>query len=225
MTELRFTLLQDGQARPKTLSVDRLVIAGWTGRDKAAVDKHIRELEAIGVKAPASTPVYYPVSASRLTFAETLQVTGADSSGEVEFVVIADGDDLYLGVGSDHTDRTVETYDITVSKQMCDKPIAPELWALQEVLPHWDRLILRSWAVEKGDRALYQEGAVSNMLPPLDLLRGSGLQGAPGWAALYGGTLPAIGGIRPADVFEFELEDPVLGRRIAHRYVTRPLHA
>ena len=29
---------------------------------------------------------------------------------------------IFVGLGSDHTDRKVETYSVTVSKQMCDKP-------------------------------------------------------------------------------------------------------
>jgi hypothetical protein len=32
------------------------------------------------------------------------------------------------------------------------------------------------------------------------------------------GTFAAKGGIRPATVFEFEMEDPVLGRKISHSY-------
>jgi hypothetical protein len=40
---------------------------------------------------------------------------------------------------------------------------------------------------------------------------------------MYCGTLPAKGGIRPADGFAFELEDPVLKRKISHRYMTKVL--
>jgi hypothetical protein len=40
---------------------------------------------------------------------------------------------------------------------------------------------------------------------------------------MFGGTFPAIGGIRPADRFEFELEDPVLQRRLAQAYDVRSL--
>ena len=36
---------------------------------------------------------------------------------------------LWVGTGSDHTDREVEKYGVTVSKQMCDKPVAPVFWA------------------------------------------------------------------------------------------------
>src|SRR5258708_28829629 len=48
------------------------------------------------------------------------------------------------------TDREVETYGVTVSKQMCDKPLAPLFWPYDEVAPHWDRLMLRHLVI--GDR-------------------------------------------------------------------------
>src|SRR6478752_6414465 len=44
-----------------TFPVNELVIAGWTGRDEAALRKHIRELEEIGVKPPKTTPIFYRV--------------------------------------------------------------------------------------------------------------------------------------------------------------------
>jgi hypothetical protein len=40
---------------------------------------------------------------------------------------------------------------------------------------------------------------------------------------MFGGTLAAIGGVRPTGDFSFELEDPVLGRKIAHTYRVRTL--
>jgi hypothetical protein len=35
---------------------------------------------------------------------------------------------------------------------------------------------------------------------------------------MFCGTLSARGGVRPSEVFEVELDDPVLGRKIQHRY-------
>jgi hypothetical protein len=200
--------------------IRQLIVAGWTGRDRIAQEKHIAELELLGVRRPAATPVYYRVSSSRLTTSESIEATGNDSSGEVEFVVLMIGGSLWIGVGSDHTDRQVETYNITVSKQMCDKPIAREMWPFDELKDHWDSLVLRSWAVKGGNRCLYQEGTVSAMLHPQDLIEGY-LRAGGSWdegAAMLGGTLAAIGGIRPADRFEFELEDPIHGRRLVHGY-------
>lgn len=208
-----------------TLSLDRetdvplhtAIIAGWTGRDRVALEKHIAELEELGVKRPPTTPVFYRVSASRLSTAPLMEACGSASSGEVEFVLLKHAGRLWVGVGSDHTDREVETYNITVSKQMCDKPIAPAFWELDSVAGHWDRLVLRSFVVEKGERVLYQEGSVASMLSPDDLLRRWDQDLADG-TVMFCGTLAARGGIRPAERFEYELEDPVTGRRLAHGY-------
>jgi len=209
----------DGRQVPLTLTIRQAVIAGWTGRDPVARDKHIAELEALGIARPASTPIYYRVAARRLTTASAIEVSGSDSSGEVEFVLIGAPGRIFVGVGSDHTDRKVETYGVTVSKQMCDKPIAPTLWDLAEVKGHWDQLLLRSYAVIGGERVLYQEGKLDGMLGVDDLIaRGFDGGKLPDGCAVFGGTFAAKGGIRPASRFEFELEDPVLKRNIYHGY-------
>src|SRR5499427_6321952 len=160
--------LVNGAAR--RIDVTQLVIAGWTGRDGASVEKHIAELEAIGVKRPRAVPIFYRVSADLLTTAREVDVVGEHSSGEVEFVLVSAPDGMYVGVGSDHTDRKVEAYGVTVSKQMCPKPIGRELWPLADVEAHWDSLELRSHVVRGGRRILYQRGPVSKMLAPRELI-------------------------------------------------------
>ena len=205
--------------------IHQVILAGWTGRDHVAQAKHIAELELLGVRRPPTIPVYYRVSSSRLTTADSIEVTGSDSSGEVEFIILQHGGSLWIGAGSDHTDRKVEAYNITVSKQMCDKPVARTVWLFDELNDHWDSLILRSWVVSHGDRSLYQEGHVSEMLHPRDLIAGYARDGGTlnEGTAMFSGTLAAMGGIRPADRFEFELEDPVLKRRLVHGYDIRSL--
>src|SRR3990170_8233782 len=198
-----------------TYRISELVIAGWTGRDQAALHKHIRELEALGVKPPKTTPIFYRVAASLLTTAGEIEVSGPDSSGEVEFVLVKDEKGLFITVGSDHTDRKAETIGVALSKQLCAKPVSPASWRYDEVKPHWERLMLRSWA----DGELYQEGPVTAMRAPEDLLqRFGGLRS--GWA-MFCGTLAAKGGIRPAGRFAMELDDPVLGRRLRHEYAVK----
>ena len=193
-----------------------LVIAGWTGRDEAALRKHIKELEEIGVKAPKSTPIFYRVAAGLFGYDTEIQVSGPDTSGEVEFVLLQKPDGLWVTVGSDHTDRKAETIGVTLSKQLCHKPTCPQAWRYDEVKPHWEKLVLRSWA----DGKLYQEGTVAAMRSPEDLLSRHPLK--PGWA-MYCGTLAAQGGIRPAARFRMELADPVLDRRLSHEYAIRVL--
>ena len=188
-----------------------LIIAGWTGRDEDALRKHIRELEEIGVKPPKTTPIFYRVAASLFAYSNEIQVSGPDTSGEVEFVLMQDRE-LRVAVGSDHTDRKAETIGVSLSKQLCAKPVSRESWRYDEVKPHWEKLVLRSWA----DGELYQEGPVTAMRSPEDLLqRYGGLKS--GWA-MFCGTLAAKGGIRPAGRFAMELEDPVLKRKLRHEY-------
>ena len=219
MFDLTFTVDAQDATTPLTPAIEQAVIAGWTGRDPVARDKHIAELEAVGIARPASTPIYYRASARRLTQEDSIECCGGDSSGEVEFVLIGWQGRIFVGAGSDHTDRKVESYSVTVSKQMCDKSIAPELWELEDVIDHWDRMVLRSFAWIEGKRVLYQEGTLDAMLPVKELLaRGFEDGKLPDGCAMYGGTFAAKGGIRPADRFEYELEDPVLKRTIRHGY-------
>ena len=206
-----------GQER--TFPVACAVMAGWTGRDAVALQTHIRELQEVGVSPPSSTPIFYRVSANRLTTALAIEAIGDRTSGEVEFVLIQSEGRLYVGAGSDHTDRAVEAYDVAVSKQLCDKPVAPVVWDFTDVAPHWDRLILRAWTWDQQQRVLYQEGPVSAMRAPADLIeRFAGGNALPDGTVMFGGTLAARGGIRPSPRFEFEIEDPVRQRRIRHAY-------
>ena len=211
--------LQAGtQTQRSAVTIKQLVVAGWTGRDPVAVEKHIVELEALGVKRPASTPIFYRVAATRLTSQAVIEDTGDTGGGEVEFLLLKHEGRLWVGTGSDHTDRKVETYGVTVSKQMCDKPIATQFWAYDEVAPHWDRLKLRSFVTENGERKPYQDGTVAAMLPPQDLIARYGAEKMTDGTLMFCGTLAAHGGVRATAEFEFELEDPVLGRKISHRY-------
>ncbi len=220
------TLNLGSSPEPRAFKIEAAIIAGWTGRDPAAVEKHINELKALGVREPASTPIFYRVAATRLTTETEIEASGTDSGGEVEFVFLRQDGELWVGVGSDHTDRKVEAYSVTVSKQMCEKPIAPQFWAYDEVAGHWDQLILRSFVFEDGRNTLYQEGSVTAMLPPETLIsRYTGGGGLSESTLMFCGTLPANGGVRPTGYFAFEIEDPVLGRKITHEYrvITLPV--
>jgi hypothetical protein len=203
---------------PRVVAVDAVVVAGWVGRDRAAVEEHIAELEALGVPRPSSVPVFYRVSPSRLTAATEIQSTAA-STGEAEPVLLAHAGEIWVGVGSDHTDREVETYGVAVSKQLCDKPIARSFWRYDDVVAHWDEMVLRSW-IDEG--TLYQEGKLATLLGPAELLSLARPPLRDG-TLMFGGTLPAIGGIRRASSFAYELEDPVLGRSIGGGYAMREL--
>ena len=199
--------------------IDSLVIAGWTGRNVEALEAHIKELEAIGVKRPKSVPIFYRVAYSLMTTAPAIEVMADKSSGEVEFVLYALKDGLWLGVGSDHTDRKAETVGVTLSKQLCAKPVGATLWRYDEVRPHWDKLKLRSFVPGGGSRRLYQEGPVTNMRSPEELIKlyAGGDRLKPG-TAMFCGTFAVHGEISYSGTFDMELEDPVLGRTLKHGY-------
>ncbi|QQC63841.1 DUF2848 domain-containing protein [Paraburkholderia ginsengisoli] len=212
-----------GQGRAERVEVSRLTIAGWAGRDQAAIEHHIAELAELGVKRPSTTPCFYRVGAELLTQAEQIDVVGVKSSGEAECVLLQTPAGLLVTIGSDHTDREVEAYGVTVSKQVCPKPLARDAWRFDDVAGHWDQLELRAYAIVNGERRVYQQGSVASLLPAADLLARAPLQ--PG-AAMFCGTLAVQGGIvgmADDDALELELHDPVLNRTLRHAYRVRAL--
>lgn len=221
MPDLSFVV----DAHPIIAEIRDLVIAGWTGRDAEKVEHHVVELEAIGVTRPRCIPCFYRLGASLLTTDIGVDVVGTDSSGEVEFVLLSLKEGLFIGVGSDHTDRKVESYGVTVSKQLCPKPIGRALWPITDVEDHWDSLVLRSWITSFGKRRLYQEGEVTQMLTPEDLIRryrdGDGI--LPMGTAMYCGTMPVRGLIGGGEKFEIELHDPIRNCSLRHAYSVRCL--
>ena len=207
-----------------TVKPETLIVAGWTGRDEAALRHHIEELAAIGVPRPSSVPVFYRNAVNNVMQTERLEVLGPDTSGEVEPVVVVLDDGMWIGLGSDHTDRKAETMGIALSKQLCGKVMGPALWRFDDISKHWDQIMMRSHAVIGGARVIYQEGPLAAMRHPDDLIACWGKPLGPN-TVMFCGTLGAKGGIRPASRFEMELEDPVLKRRMAHGYdvVTLPV--
>jgi hypothetical protein len=207
-------------AQEHALAIDHLVLAGWAGRDQAAVEAHIRELEALGTPRPSRTPVFYRVASTLLTTANAIQVVANESSGEVEFVLVIRADGVWVGLGSDHTDRGLERHSVALAKQLCAKVVAPALWRLDDIIEHWDEIELRSWTYRDGVREAYQDGTVAQILPPKRLLEMYASFAAPlvEGGVLFSGTLPTLHEIAPADAFEMELFDPRLRRRIHHRY-------
>jgi ABC-type nitrate/sulfonate/bicarbonate transport system substrate-binding protein len=192
-----------------------VIAAGYTGRDQEAVRAHVEELAAHGIAPPEHVPMLYPLPL------ETLSAhSGPDVSGEAEAVLLVDGEDVYVAVGSDHTDRVVEREDVLRAKRGCPKPISSHVWRLEDVAPHWDELELRSWVTTDGDRRLYQEGTLAALLPPDEILQlvRSALAELDG-AVVFCGTLPLVGGTFAPDVpFEAELRDPVRGRSLVCAY-------
>jgi len=206
----------------------RIIIAGYTGRNQEEVRAHINELAAQGVPAPAEIPTIFRVTLDRLTTDSETEVVGEHTSGEAETVLLVDGKDIWVGIGSDHTDRELEKVNITASKQVCPKPVSAEVWRYADVRERWDSLVLRSWVGESSREQLYQEGRMSAVLRPEDLLailrrRLGKLVDA---AVIFTGTIPLIGGLFvPRPYFEAELFDESTGHSLRCVYRTRRVDA
>jgi hypothetical protein len=166
-----------------------LVVAGYTGRDTAAVRHHIEELAAIGVPEPETIPAFYELDIDQLTTTTEIEVDGEQTSGEVEPVLIRTNGRYYLTVGSDHTDRDLERFGIQTSKAACAKPIAETVIDLgtDPTAVAWDDILVSSWV----DGEPYQQGTLASMLPISVVLTEWERIGAKGVAlVLFGGTVP-----------------------------------
>ncbi|WP_321922480.1 DUF2848 domain-containing protein [Burkholderia sp. BCC1998] len=224
MQALSFNVMSlQGAPAQVDVEIERVVIAGWAGRDPDAIRAHIDELAALGVAPPSATPCFYRVSSALLTQAPSIGVLGARSGGEIECVLIDSPVGTLVTVGSDHTDREVEAYGVAVSKQVCAKPLGRDAWRHADVADHWDAIEMRSWRIKPGgSRIAYQHGAVSGLLAPAALWhRFDDRRTMPARCAMFGGTVAvhgAIAAMGDGDAFEMELHDPVLGRSLRHRY-------
>jgi hypothetical protein len=219
MPVLTFERRSNDERARVSFAPTNLIVAGWTGTDEKGLQHHIEELAALGVPAPSSVPVFYRNAVSNVMQVDRLQVLGPDTSGEVEPVVLAMDDGLWLTVGSDHTDRKAEAIGISLSKQLCAKVLGTAAWRLDDVADRWESLIVRAHATIDGKRVLYQEGTLASLRHPADLIaRYGGGKPLAARTVMMGGTMSAIGGIRPASRFEMELVDPATGDRITHAY-------
>ena len=197
----------------KLISVDikRVFVAGWTGRDEAAVNHHIQELAELGISPPSRVPLYYRVSRAVLTQIGKIDVLGHATSGEVEPLLLHADGEIWIGLASDHTDRDLEAHSIAASKQACLKPITREVWRYSDVEAHVDQLILQCTIEENGVKKVYQDGSLAAIRPLAELINGSGFTDGD---AMLCGTLAAIGGVRPAQYYTMSLIDPVLNRQM-----------
>ena len=224
--ELPLVVESRAGGQPLPFTVRRIVCGGYSSRDRAEVERHIKELERLGIPRPQEIPIFFSVASYLATVGGVVEVQGPFTSGEVEFVLLFGPGGPWVTIGSDQTDRFFERHSVPASKQLCPKVIAPTIWPVPEVEDHWDELVLRSWVRSGRKRRLYQEAALAAMLTPGALLPGlrrhagrelSGL-------VLFSGTVPTIDGeLIYGDAYELELADPRLERKIRTQYTVHVL--
>ena len=211
---------------PLPFTVRRIVCGGYSSRDRTEVDRHIKELERVGIPRPREIPIFFSVASYLATVGDTIEVQGPFTSGEVEFVLLFGAGGPWLTVGSDQTDRFFERYSVPASKQLCPKVVGGTVWPLAEVEDHWDELLLRAWVRSGRKRRLYQEAALAALLPPSQLLPGVRRHAGRdlGGVVFFSGTIPTVDGeLIYGDAYELELVDPPLGRRLRTHYTVQVL--
>jgi hypothetical protein len=226
---LSLTLVAEGRFYPLTFPVRRVVNAGYVGRDRAAVEAHIEELSREGIPPPATVPALYPLSADNVTTSDQIEVIGRSTSGEVEYVLLLDQDEVFVGIGSDHTDRDLERQSIDKSKQVCKNVLSKQVWRYRDVKDYWDDLVIRSWVrwTAAQEEVLYQQaslGAIISAEDLIELIRSRLADRCCDGLVIYSGTFPVLTGkIQFHDCFRGELFDPRSERRLIFAYRAAPL--
>jgi len=205
----------------KEMKITQAFCVGYTGRNIEKTKEHIRELAEIGISEPKEIPMLYPVRTSTLMQIGSLEVLGDKTSGEAEIVLIYGDseDEVYVTIGSDHTDRALEEVDINLSKQICDKPFAKKAWKLNEVIEHWDSLELNSEMYIDGEWKPYQNDKISAILPYEDIkayLKKTGVSLENG--IFFSGTVPLLEGFKYGSKFKMTFKDPIKSDDISMIY-------
>jgi hypothetical protein len=198
-------LIDAAHDTPVSFQPARVVLAGYTGRDRASVQKHIDELRAHGIPAPERIPEAYSGLPDGIQVDGLLPAGAGWSSGEVEYVLLTTERGVYVGVGSDHTDRELERTAMVPAKQAFPKILGARVWPLEDLATDWDALVLRSWITHDGKRRPYQEGSIALIMAPADLLAFAGRDASPG-LVVYSGTVPAVEGPPTTGPCRFEGE-------------------
>lgn len=208
-----------GDTGERVFTNRRMYNFGSATRDPATAVAHQQEVARSGIHIATDVPAprIYPIGIHAFTMENEVFVQSDRTSGEVE-IVLHMADRLYVGVGSDHTDRALETVSIPGSKQACANHLAAVLWPFDELRDHWDDCVLRSWV----DGRLYQEVGVDAFLHPDDMLAvlRDRVTGVPERDfTVYSGTIVSVDkALGFGERWKYALEDPATGRSIEADY-------
>lgn len=199
---------------------DKVFVIGYAGRDIEKTQEHIDELEReLGVAPPKKIPTIFEVSKEIVTQDSKLKFVGEKTSGEAEYVILLKNGKKYITIGSDHTDRELESVSIFKSKQVCLKPIADIIWDYDEIKNHWDSIRLISNQIIDGKEIKYQNDTLASILPVEKILEELKERvGDIDNSIIYSGTVPLIGDFEYGDKFLSRIVDEELGRSINLNY-------
>ncbi len=210
----------DGTYCEKILQCKRIAVLGFTSRNRELLKKHKDELGLDNAEKIDFLPRVYWIDPTRLTTSEEIFVIGNSTSGEVEYFALFDNDEIYVTVGSDHTDRELEKVSIHKSKQICNKIISNKFWKYSDIYDHFDELVLESYIFTESGVRLYQRGRVGDILMFDELKKIIKKEYEEcEEVCFFSGTVPVIEGkLEFAKKWKVALIDPILKRKIEHMY-------
>lgn len=225
--ELNLVLENTKERRQLVFNYRRMVNAGYVGKNQEEVRRHIQELAEKGIPGPKSIPVLFPVVCNALVTDSVVEVYGSETSGEVEYVLLViNEEEVYVGLGSDHTDRHLEETDIPRSKQICPNLMSRTVWPLEEVQGDWDDLLMNANVVKDGEEIRYQEGRLGLLLNPVELMAfvKSKIPGPLEDLVIFSGTMGMLTEeFVFGEKFSAKLIDEKLNRRLEISYDVKPL--
>jgi len=201
-------------------NVHHMFNAGFSGSDQKDVQKHVSELAKLGIPAPNTIPMLFPVSNNLATTSQNIQVQHSHTSGEIEYVLLWGKDDIYITVGSDHTDRLAEKYGIPLSKQVYPNILASSVWPFSDIKDHFDQIEILSWVNQGNSMVIYQKGKLGDLMSPEKWVEHFNKMNANNTGnVFFSGTIDTKEGTLVfGDRYILELNDPVLNRSIKHEY-------
>lgn len=213
---MKFNLVTKNGNEVFELIPEHVYVVGYSGSNKEKIYAHIKELEEeLNVAPPKKIPTIFEVSKEILTQDKDLYFVGEKTSGECEFVIIMKDSKIYIGLGSDHSDRELEAISVPKAKQICLKPISVDIWDYEEIKDHFPKIKLSA----KSDFEDYQVGTLADIISVEEIL--SELNKSLGHidnCVIYSGTVPLVNGYKYGKNFSLELNDEILGRKIAFDY-------
>lgn len=211
---------KDGTIQRNGFGFRHACLFGWAGRNKEEVRKHAEELAEHGIRGPKGMPEHFIVSPCVITHENEITCVGDGTCGEIEFYFFRRAGEIYVGVGSEHTDRKLEAVDMIKSKAICQKPMSKQVWKYADVKDHWDEIQLTAWQIdEQGKEVIYQDSPLAALLTLEDLLaEAETLYDDLEDVIIWSGTIPAVNGLVYGSRFWGEMNDKVLGRKLTFSY-------
>lgn len=218
MATVHFDVVGLDSTEELSIKPDHVYVVGYSGSNKEKTMEHIKELEEkLGVAPPDKIPTIFEVSRELVTQEKDLVFVDDQTSGEAEYIIIKKDGNLYIGLGSDHSDRKLEADSVPKAKQICLKPVSKELWKYEDIKEHFKEIELNA----EQDGKPYQKGTLADILSLeeiLSILEERLGEGATENSIVFSGTVPLVDDYVYGKNFSMELVDHQLNRSITFDY-------